>query len=207
MFECGALHVHWVGADAQQVACKPTGPSLLAQVLKYGPKPVSNWHGQIRQNSPFEPSVATLGLPSKQHLWATVEGKEHDKAACLLLLPLLCWAAHLVSHPPVASEKAGAQQRCNLPTLRRFGWWESVVMLRKLAIAMLVVFLHVVTDQGLQLLVSQTRDLVQSPALLHRFACHPAPASTLHPRAATHHPVAQPPKRVGNRGARSVSHF
>lgn len=35
----------------------------------------------------------------------------------------------------------------------RYGWWESIVSLRKFAVALLVVFLHVLGAQGLQLLV------------------------------------------------------
>ncbi|MEW5320161.1 MAG: hypothetical protein WDW38_011256 [Sanguina aurantia] len=35
----------------------------------------------------------------------------------------------------------------------RYGWWESVVLLRKLSIAFLVVFLHVLSRQGLQVLI------------------------------------------------------
>lgn len=41
-----------------------------------------------------------------------------------------------------------------LQCVSRYGWWESVVMLRKLSIALLVVFLHVISKEGLQLLVS-----------------------------------------------------
>ncbi|MEW5307023.1 MAG: hypothetical protein WDW36_009444 [Sanguina aurantia] len=35
----------------------------------------------------------------------------------------------------------------------RYGWWESVVLLRKLSIAFLVVFLHALSRQGLQVLI------------------------------------------------------
>ncbi|MEW5320181.1 MAG: hypothetical protein WDW38_011274 [Sanguina aurantia] len=41
----------------------------------------------------------------------------------------------------------------DLPFTGMYGWWESVVSIRKLAVALLVVFLHVLTAQGLQLLI------------------------------------------------------
>lgn len=62
-------------------------------------------------------------------------------------LPCSTWSLHC--------EAWCCNTRPVLPHSRvRYGWWESIVMLRKLAIALLVVFLHNVSSNGLQLLVS-----------------------------------------------------
>lgn len=51
-------------------------------------------------------------------------------------------------------------------TLCRYGWWESVVSLRKFSIALLVVFLHIISTQGLQLLVRLWWPLFTAPTLM-----------------------------------------
>lgn len=49
------------------------------------------------------------------------------------------------------------------PLSCRYCWWESVVTLRKLLIAVLVVFLHGLKNEGLELLVSLSRATISVP--------------------------------------------
>ncbi|MEW5316539.1 MAG: hypothetical protein WDW38_007907 [Sanguina aurantia] len=47
---------------------------------------------------------------------------------------------------------SAAQQEGMAPPLPRYAWWESMVSIRKLAIAALITYLHAISNEGLQLL-------------------------------------------------------
>lgn len=55
----------------------------------------------------------------------------------------------------------------------RYAWWESIVFLRKVAVAALVIYLHAMNNEGLQLLVSFRLSLVKCRSCKHHtsFCC------------------------------------